>query len=163
VTEEEALVLTRYVKACCPQQAIDKYTPDAWYRLLGDLEYADCELAVDAVAKRQPFVAAAEIRAEVRKIRDDRLARTPLPAPPAEATDTGRYQEIIRANVQRIADGTSLHRAIAGAPLPGEPPEAWQQAREALEDPTPVKPDPRQVAAEQAEESRAKRERGEVA
>src|ERR1700733_6921588 len=34
VTEEEPLVLTRYVKACCPQQAFDRYTPDAWPGLL---------------------------------------------------------------------------------------------------------------------------------
>jgi hypothetical protein len=64
VTEEEALVLTRYVRACCPQQAIDKYTPDAWYELLKDLDAGDCKLAVEAVARRQPFVAAAEIRGE---------------------------------------------------------------------------------------------------
>jgi hypothetical protein len=170
VTEEEALVLTRYVKACCPGQHIDKYTPDAWADLLEDLDYADCELAAAAVAKRQPFVGVAEIRAEVRRIRSDRLARSPLPAPPAElADDPGRYQRAVQAGVKRIADGASLHRAIAGAPLPGEPPPAWQQAREALEQPAPVKPDPREVAAGQVAESRAaaeeraRRERGERA
>jgi hypothetical protein len=162
--QTETVILTEYVQDCCPQQHIGEYTADAWHDLLGDLDLEDCRLAVQAVARRQPFVAPAEIRAEVRKIRDDRLARMPLPAPPAElADDPGRYQRAVQAGVKRIADGTSLHRAIAGAPLPGEPPEAWQQAREALEEPTPVKPDPRQVAAEQAEESRAKRERGEVA
>ena len=163
----DAVVLKEYVKACCPQQRFTEYTTDAWFDLLGDLELEDCRQAVAAVAKRQPFVAPAEIRAEVRKIRDDRLARTPLPPPPAElADDTGRYQRAVQAGVKRIADGASLHRAIAGAPLPGEPPEAWQQAREALAGPSPAKPDPRQVAAEQvreAAEQRAKRERGEVA
>ena len=167
MTEEEALVLTRYVKACCPQQAMDKYTPDAWFDLLADLDFGDCQEAVKAVAKRQPFVAPAEIRAEVRKIREDRLARTPLPAPPADATETGRYQEIIRANVERIADGKQLRNAIGGgAPLPGDPPAEWQQAREAMAGPAPVKPDPREVAAEQvreAAEQRARREAGERA
>ena len=119
------------------------------------------------MAKRQPFVAPAEIRAEVRRIRDDRLARTPLPPPPAElADDTGRYQRAVQAGVKRIADGASLHRAIAGAPLPGEPPEAWQQAREALAGPRRPSLTHGEVAAEQVREARrarAKRERGEVA
>ena len=162
MTPTETVLLTEYVRACCPQQAIGEYTPDAWHDLLGDLRLDDCQEAVRAVAKRQPFVAPAEIRAEVRKIRDDRLARTPLPPPPAElADDTGRYQRAVQAGVKRIADGASLHRAIAGAPLPGEPPEAWQQAREALAGPTPARPDPREVAREQAEEARGERERRE--
>lgn len=61
------MLLTRYVKACCPQQAIDEYTPDAWHDLLGNLGLADCRAAVAAVAKRQPFVAPAEIIAEVKR------------------------------------------------------------------------------------------------
>ena len=162
MTPTETVLLTEYVRACCPQQAIGEYTPDAWHDLLGDLRLDDCQEAVKAVARRQPFVAPAEIRAEVRKIRDDRLARTPLPAPPAElAGDPGRYQRAVQAGVKRIADGASVHRAIAGAPLPGEPPEAWREAREALAEPTPVRPDPREVAREQAEEARAERERRE--
>jgi hypothetical protein len=162
VTPQETVILARYVKACCPGSQIDEYTPDAWHDLLGDLELADCREAVTAVAKRQPFVAPSEIRAEVKRIRDDRLARTPLPPPPAEvADDPGRYREIIRANVERIATGRSLHRAIAGTPLPGDPPAEWQQAKETLTGPGPEKPDPRQVAAEQAAEARAERERRE--
>ena len=66
MTHAETVLLTRYVKACCPQQAIDRYTPDAWHDLLGDLAPEDCRAAVVTVAKRQPFVAPAEIRAEVR-------------------------------------------------------------------------------------------------
>ena len=48
MTPHETLLLTRYVKACCPQQAIDEYTPDAWHDLLGDLSLADCRAAVVA-------------------------------------------------------------------------------------------------------------------
>lgn len=159
MTPTETVLLTEYVRACCPQQAISEYTPDAWHDLLGDLELADCKAAVQAVAKRQPFVAAAEIRAEVRRIRTDRLARTPLPAPPAEAADhPGRYQRIIQANVERIAAGFDERRALPGGPLPGEPPAEWQQAREAIVPPEPAKPDPREVALEQVREARAKRE-----
>ena len=158
----DAVVLKEYVKACCPQQRFTEYTTDAWFDLLGDLELEDCRQAVAAVAKRQPFVAPAEIRAEVRKIRDDRLARTPLPPPPAElADDPGRYQRAVQAGVKRIADGASLHRAIAGAPLPGEPPEAWHASPGSPRRANAGRPDPREVAREQAEEARAERERRE--
>ena len=164
MTPQETVLLTAYVKACCPQQAIGEYTPDAWHDLLGDLELTDCREAVAAVAKRQPFVAPAEIRAEVKRIRADRLARTPLPAPPAAlADDPGKYQEAIQRGIQRIADGKNLHRAIAGAPLPGEPPPVWQRAKEAITRPVPEKPDPRQVATEQAEEARRLRTEDEEA
>lgn len=61
------MILARFVKACCPQQAIDEYTPDAWHELLGHLELADCREAAVMVARRQPFVAPAEIIAEVAR------------------------------------------------------------------------------------------------
>ena len=74
MNRQEAVALTRYVKACCPQQAIDEYTPNAWHDLLGDLDLAVCRQAAARVARRQPFVAPAEIRAEVRSERQQRLA-----------------------------------------------------------------------------------------
>lgn len=73
MTPRETVLLCRYVKACCPQQAFDEYTPDAWQDLLGDLTLADCREAVRNVAGRQPFVAPAEIRTEVRRLRGGRL------------------------------------------------------------------------------------------
>jgi hypothetical protein len=164
MTSEETFLLTEYVRACCPQQHMGEYTPDAWHDLLGDLDLADCRAAVTAVAKRQPFVAPAEIRAEVRRIRDDRLARTALPAPPPDAADEpGRYKEIIRANVKRIADARSVPRALAAGPLPGDPPAEWQEARAAMRRPEPPAVDPRQKAREQVEEARRAREAGELA
>jgi len=117
MTPEEAVILTAYVKACCPQQAIGEFTPDAWHDLLGDLSLADCREAVVAVAKRQPFVAPAEIRAEVRRIRDERLEATPIPAPPAELLDDDdAYKRHLRESAKRIADGESGLRMIGGAP-----------------------------------------------
>jgi len=160
MTPQETVLLAAYVKACCPQQAIGEYTPDAWHDLLGDLELGDCRDAVAAVARRQPFVAPAEIRAEVRRVREDRLARTALPAPPPDAADEpGRYQRIIQANTKRIADARSVRLALAG-PLPGDPPREWQEARAALVKPEVPATDPRQIAREQVEESR--RRLGEV-
>jgi len=162
--ETEAVILTEYVQDCCPQQHIGEYTADAWFDLLGDLDLGDCKLAVQAVAKRQPFVAPAEIRAEVRRIREDRLARTALPAPPPDAADQpGRYQRIVQANVKRIADGMDLRKAIGGGkPLEGDPPAEWQEARAALQPKDVPATDPREIAREQAAEARRLRAEGEA-
>jgi hypothetical protein len=106
VNHQEAVVLTRIVAAACPQQAIDDYTPDAWHDLLEDLSFEDCRAALIAMGKRQPFVAPAEIRAEVKRLREDRIARAFIPAPPPElADDPAAYREALAANVQAAADG----------------------------------------------------------
>ena len=63
------MLLTRYVKASCPQQAIDEYTPDAWHDILGDLDVTACRAAVVAIARRQAFIAPADIVAEVLRAR----------------------------------------------------------------------------------------------
>lgn len=71
----EALTLCRYVKAACPQQAIDTYTPDAWFDLLGDLDYAEALEAVKALCRQQPFVAPSEIRGQISDTRSRRIGR----------------------------------------------------------------------------------------
>ena len=116
MTPEETLVLARYVKACCPQQAMDTYTPEAWHDLLDDLTLADCREAVREVAKRQPFVAPSEIRAEVRRIHGERLARNPVPAPPPELLDDPRaYAEHLGQETRRIISGEADPKAIGGS------------------------------------------------
>ena len=141
----------------------------AWLKAIGDLPYADCDTAVAGhYGATTDRIMPGHIRDRVKAIRRDRIARTPLPAPdPALADKPGRYQEIIRANVERIADGMQIRNAIGGgAPLPGEPPAEWREAKEALAKPAPDKPDPREVAAGQAAESRKERQErghGEVA
>ena len=102
----EVVILTRFVKAACPQQAIDDYTPDAWFDLLGDLSLADCRAAVAAVAKVKPFCAPSEIRAEVQRIRDRRMDRAEIPAPPPELVDDWpAYQAALHASRVAAADG----------------------------------------------------------
>ena len=161
MTPSETVLLARYVKACCPQQAIDDYTPDAWHDLIGDLPAADCREAAAAVARRQPFVSPAEIRTEVRRIRTDRLAREIVPAPPHELTDEpGRYQAWTQARVRQIADGFKLPSAIA-APVGETAPPPIAELRErlgpsAIEPPERLLP-PEEIARGQAAESRAQR------
>jgi hypothetical protein len=112
MTHEEAVVLLRYVKAACPQQAIDKYTPDAWHDLLGDLPFADCRAAVTAVGRRQPFIAPCEIRDAVRAIRDQRLDAAEPHLEPPSGLDGPAYQTWLISARKRIADGTSDPRAL---------------------------------------------------
>lgn len=100
----EAVALCRFAKACCPQQAFDEYTPDAWGELLSDLRFEDCKTALTNVAKRQPFVSPAEIRAEVKRIRFRRLDRFGPFDPPPEASDRDYHRYITETN-RRIADG----------------------------------------------------------
>jgi hypothetical protein len=69
LTPSETVILTRYVKALCPAQAIDDYTPDAWHDVLGALPLDEARSAVVAVASQKPFCAPSEILAEVAKAR----------------------------------------------------------------------------------------------
>lgn len=101
---QEAALLCRYVKACCPQQAIDEYTPAAWGDLLDDIRLDDAKLAVKALVKRQPFVAPAEIRAEVKRIRSKRIAEHP-PLVPPPGLDNAQEHAWLAAATVRIGDG----------------------------------------------------------
>jgi hypothetical protein len=88
----ESLALTRYVKAGCPQQAFDEFTPDAWHDLLSDLRFVDCKEAAKRIARRQPFCAPAEIRAEVHRLRSERIGRAfHLMSPPPDCPDYGAW------------------------------------------------------------------------
>lgn len=101
----EAAMLCRWTMACCPQQKFDEFSADAWHDLLGDLEFPDCKEAVTAVARRQPFVAPSEIRAEVGRIRskrwDDRLIVEPPPG-----LDQAGYLDWHRRYRKAVMDGT---------------------------------------------------------
>lgn len=109
----EAVKLCRLVQACCPAQKMDEFTPDAWATLLEDTRYADAELAVREVAKRQPFVAPSEIIAEVRRIRTKRIDEYGPIDPPAHLDpDNARaFIEWERSAKEAIADGNPPARA----------------------------------------------------
>lgn len=104
---QEATLLCRYVRACCPQQAIDEYTPAAWADLLGDIHLEDAKVAVRNVVAKQTFIAVAEIRAEVRRIRVKRIAEHPPLTPPPDLSEleTRRWLRNARS---RVGDGETL-------------------------------------------------------
>lgn len=118
MTPREMVILTRYVKACCPQQQIDEYTPDAWHDIIGDLALADCREAVKAIATRQPFVAPAEIAAEVKRIRSERLDGF-VYVPCEGDHDPQVYLANRREQIEAVASGRrAAAPAIEGAPDP---------------------------------------------
>lgn len=69
MTPTETVMLCRLVKALCPQQAIDSYTPDAWHEVIGHLDLDECKRAVISAARRKPFIAPAEIISEIAAVR----------------------------------------------------------------------------------------------
>ena len=112
----EAATLCKLAKAACPQQAIDEYTPDAWFPLLEDLRFEDAKDALFAVVKRQPFVAPAEIRAAVKQIRGDRIsAFGPLPNPPRDVEENPALYGPWVGEMYRLIGNGDL---VAGSPIP---------------------------------------------
>lgn len=103
----EAITLCRYVKAACPQQKFDEYTPLAWADLLDDIRMDDAKAAVKALAKRQPFVSPAEIRAEVKRIRKARVDGATPPIPPAGLTQL-EERDWLRDAWARIGNGETI-------------------------------------------------------
>lgn len=106
---QQIVMLCRFAKAACPQQAIDEATPDAWQILLGDIRFEDAQTALATIAKRQPFVAPAEIRTEVKARRETRIAQGPqLQPPPGTADDELAYRRWLAESRRRIADGEPI-------------------------------------------------------
>jgi hypothetical protein len=137
VNRDEAIALCRYVKACCPQQAIDEYTPDAWADHLADVPYADAKEACRQITARQPFVTIAEVLGIVKSIRSKRIAEAGDLTPPRGLTDEEERAWLGEAR-RRIADGETLGE-LHGGRKPH--PELAAKVRELLPSP-PLHPEP---------------------
>jgi len=96
MTPRETVILARYVKALCPQQAIDEFTPDAWHDLLGDYSLDEARAAAATVARRQPFVAPAEMIAECDRERRAALGRVRRAQLDAQVPDVPAISPAIR-------------------------------------------------------------------
>jgi hypothetical protein len=138
VTPDETVVLARYVRALCPQQKFDEYTPDAWHDVLADFRLADARAAAAAVARRQPFVSPAEIIAEITQIRSDRATDfqgpgLPAEVPDADPDDVQAYLAALRGQRVRAADGLELKKRPMAQLLAGVgqhiPPEVEEVRR----------------------------------
>jgi hypothetical protein len=107
MNHEEAVILCRFTKSVCPQQAFDAYTPDAWALVLADIRMVDAKEAVVAIKRRQPWVDPSEIIAEVKRIRRKRIDEYgPIVPPPDLDPDNTTAYTAWWVGVQRaIADG----------------------------------------------------------
>ncbi|MFF8100105.1 hypothetical protein ACF07S_10070 [Streptomyces sp. NPDC016640] len=124
MTPDETVMLARYVRALCPQQKFDEYTPDAWHDVLADYALPNARAAAAAVARKQPFVSPAEIIAEIRRTRDDRAADIQGPGLPAEVPDADpddvqAYLAALRGQRTRAADGQVMRRRPVAELLAG--------------------------------------------
>ena len=79
----------------------------AWLKVVGDLQYGDCESAVVAhYQETRERIMPADIRQRVRVIRAKRLDRAEVPAPPPELVDDWpAYQAALHAARVAAADG----------------------------------------------------------
>ncbi|MGW7334297.1 hypothetical protein ACWGIU_38030, partial [Streptomyces sp. NPDC054840] len=113
MTPDETVVLARYVRALCPQQKFDEYTPDAWHDVLGDYPLVAARRAAATVARRQPFISPAEIIEVIEQQRAENASDFQGPGLPAEVPDADpddpvAYIAALRAQRYRAADGHEL-------------------------------------------------------
>ncbi|PWI07700.1 hypothetical protein DIZ27_26050 [Streptomyces sp. NWU339] len=121
MTPTETAELAGLVAAMCPSMHLEETATDAWHLLLVDLDIADTREAVIRLGRRQSHIDAADIRAEVHTIREERLARDPLPLPETDPDDPHRYRTELLAIVTAIASGQRVKRTPA---VPAQPPPA---------------------------------------
>lgn len=121
MTPNETAELTALVAGMCPSMHLEETTTDAWHLLLVDLDVADTREAVIRLGRRQSHIDAADIRAEVHAIREERLARDPLPLPDTDPDDPHRYRAELLAIVTAIASGQRVKRTPT---VPAQPPPA---------------------------------------
>jgi hypothetical protein len=108
MTPTQAGALFRIARAGLPHQKFDEYTPDLWAELFADVSFDDARVALLDMVKRQTFVSAAEIIAEVKRIRARRIDQRPI-VPPADMDpdDVPRYLEWVKAARKAVADGAT--------------------------------------------------------
>lgn len=111
MTPTQAVDFTDYVVALWPQQKLEPGTPDAWYAAgLKDVDFADAEQAANRLCGKNKWISLAEILAEVKTLRSERLERATIPAPATD--DAGEYRDAVRREIARIAGGWSIGKAL---------------------------------------------------
>jgi len=143
----EAVTLTRYVKAICPQQKFDEFTSDAWADVLVDVDADEARRAVIRLARRQPFISPAEIIAEITDVRAEAASDFQGPGLPAEVPDADpddpvAYIAALRAQRYRAADGHELKprpmKALLANPITKQIPRQPNPELDAVRRPGPL-------------------------
>lgn len=128
MNKTETVLLCRYVKAMCPAQAIDEYTPDAWADILDDVELDEAKAAIrEGIRDRGwRFIDVTDVVDGVRQRRRARLdewvrAFGPL-LPPYELGDKPKQEhEWLMSARRRILDGEVTHPSQLGVVQPDVP------------------------------------------
>lgn len=158
MTRDEVIDLLTLV-ASFDRRTVGNTDVAAWKLAIGDLGFAEAQAAVVAhFSVSTEWLAPAHVRQRVKAARADRLARTPVDAPPAEAADNPHdYRRAVQDGVRRIADGMDIARAIGpGRRQPSAPSAEWIATREAMGHQN-ARLTPEEIALEQVAESRRDR------
>lgn len=126
MNSREATALCAYVHQLCPQQRFNEHTPDVWGDVLAPYTLDEARAAVVAVASRQPFVAPAEIIAEIKARRAERieLANVVYDGNPLEtgAESAAAIRELIRAAGDGLTGPSSIRASLGVGDRPALPP-----------------------------------------
>lgn len=114
MTRDEMVTLTQYVKALCPQQAVDRYTPIVWHDVIGHLEFAECREAAVAVSRERAFIAPCDIIAEI-------AARRSAEQPHSNACRSGDCAACRSLSWCMCACHPRAVRALTSPPSPSRP------------------------------------------
>lgn len=109
MTPTEVVLLTGYMRAHFPSQPVDEFTTEALEELLEPYPAADCKRAVlNLVNRGEKWCAPTDIRQEVQRIRNKRVADYGPIEPPAglDPDDVRGYQRWLGNMHKGIADGT---------------------------------------------------------
>ena len=153
----EAGKLCNAVRSLAPSQKFELDTDLVWAAVMSDVAYADAVQAVGRLGRRQTYIAPADIIAEVRTIRCERLDGVDAITPEADPDDVRAYIAELRRIRADVANGRREVPKSAGALEAGIP----DVVREAIEAAMP-RPEQaaraRNEAARQAEEAERARQ-----
>lgn len=106
MTPTEAVALVAMVRGGCPGMELVEGMPQVWHTVLADLRMVDCQQAViNLVTASSRYTAPADVRHEVRRIRDKRLEGMDVIQPPADLAPWGGYIPWLKATRKAIGDG----------------------------------------------------------
>ena len=101
-------------------RTVGKVDVTVWHADIGDLSFDDaCTAVATHFRESDAWLMPKHVRAEVRRIRDERIAAGPIPDPGTD--DPAEYIRRLKASTKAIADGTMPPLAIEA----GEGAEGW--------------------------------------
>ena len=106
----EVIQICRLVKALCPSQTFDEYTPDAWAIVLEPYSYTDAKTAIATIAGaplepgKSRYIEPGHIIDGIQRIRRKRLEDS-MPEPPS-GLDPDAYLAWLRTTKAAVANGT---------------------------------------------------------